>query len=187
MILLLVFVISALGIILGKLLFQKWVNHLTIYCFIWGGLIFLYELKLLPYPDIIPLAWFYIVLAFLAFLFGVLTVVSARNLYPGRHTKIENKDLPLKILSDDGKTLKYSIIFFSIISLYAGIQHWMVLIDKFGSILGVFINANKVYRLTSKGEIEGIVPYISTLGYVSIFLAGIYTAYKGKFSFLKNS
>ena len=42
--LLLIAVISIIGILLGKFLFTKWVNHLTIYCFIMGGLIFLYEL-----------------------------------------------------------------------------------------------------------------------------------------------
>ena len=46
-----------------------------------GGLVFFYELKLLPYPDIIPLAWFMIVASFLAFVLGIITVFTTRNLY----------------------------------------------------------------------------------------------------------
>jgi len=59
--LILIAFITFIGILLGKLLFKKWFNHLTLYCVIMGGLIFFYELKLLPYPDIIPLAWFMLV------------------------------------------------------------------------------------------------------------------------------
>ena len=182
--LLIIFAVSFLGIIAGKLIFRKWINHLTIYCFIWGGLVFFYELKFLPYPDIIPIAWFYIVSAFLAFLFGILTIISSKSLFSVENTEIGNKGLSLKIFIDDGKTLKYLIFIFSIIALFAGVQHWMVLLDKFGSIPAIFINANKIYRLTNKGEIEGIIPYISTFGYVAIFFSGIYTAYKSRFSFL---
>jgi len=184
MILLLVFIISVLGIISGKIIFRMWFNHLTIYCFIWGGLVFLYELKFLPYDDIIPITWFYIISAFLAFLLGILTMISARNLFPQRKIENEKTNFRIKIFYDDGKTIKYSIIIFSIIGLYAGIQHWMILIDMFGSIQAIFLNANRIYNLNSQGKIEGIVPYISTLGYVAIFFSGIYTAYKGKFSFL---
>ena len=52
-----------------------------------GGLVFLYELKLLPYPDVIPLAWFMIVASFLAFVLGIITIITAKNLYPNSHIK----------------------------------------------------------------------------------------------------
>ena len=175
-------VISFLGIILGKLIFKKWINHLTIYSFIWGGLIFLYELKLLPYDDIIPLAWFFIIVAFIAFICGILTVTTSRNLYSGEQVLVGKSDMFLPIFTDNGRTLKYSIICFSLIGLYAGIQHWLVLLDKFGSFASILINANKIYSMNNKGEITGIIPYISSFGYVGVFLAGIYTAYKGRFS-----
>ena len=38
--------------LLGKFLFKNWFNHLTLYCIILGGSIFLYELKLLPYVEV---------------------------------------------------------------------------------------------------------------------------------------
>ncbi|MGD1006598.1 MAG: O-antigen polymerase [Ignavibacteriaceae bacterium] len=182
--LLLIAVISILGIILGKLLFTKWINHLTIYCFLMGGLIFLYELKLLPYTDIIPLAWFFIIASFLSFLLGILTVTSARNLYPKNQINSKKLITSMPIFTDDGKALKYSIIFFSFVGLFVALQRWLVLIHIFGSIPAVMLNASIVYRLNVNREIKDFLPILPTFVYVAVFLSGIYTAYKGKFSFL---
>lgn len=182
--LIIIFVISFLGILLGKFLFKHWFNHLTLYCFIFGGSIFLYEMKLLPYVDIIPFTWFIIISAFLSFLMGILTIIAARNLYREKPTHIEHSDIMLTIFSDDGKVLKYSILFFSFISLYAAVEFWMVLIRQFGSIPAVFLNAQVIYRLNISGKLSGTTPYIYLVGYVAVFLAGIYTAYKGKFTLL---
>ena len=104
--LIIIFVITFLGTLLGKFLFKKWLNHLTMYFFLFGSSIFLYELKLLPYIDIVPFAWFIVIISFLSFLFGTLTIVSARNLYSNSPTVIEKSDVSLKIFNDGGKTLK---------------------------------------------------------------------------------
>lgn len=182
--LILIAVISILGILLGRFFFKHWFNHLTMYCFIFGASIFLYEIKLLPYVDIMPLTWFVIISAFLSFLMGVLTVITARNLYKGNSIITERSDINLKIFSDEGRILKYSIIFFSLISLFAAVQFWMVLIKQFGSIPAVFINAQVIYRLNITGKLTGTTPYIYLVGYVAVFLAGLYTAFKGRFTFL---
>lgn len=184
MTLLLIAVISILGIISGKLLLKKWFNHLTLYCFIWGVMLLLYEWKLLPYTNIIPLAWFYIISAFYSFLFGIFTIISAKNLYPGNPILPKNIGRTLNIFIDDGRTVKYALILFSVICIYGALQHWSVLINMFGSIPGVFVNAERIYRLNVKGGIKGMVPFIAIFGYVAIFYSGIYTAYKGRFSFL---
>jgi oligosaccharide repeat unit polymerase len=182
--LLLVSFFSVVGIISGKLLFKKWFNHLTLYCIIWGVMLFLYEWKLLPYTDITPLTWFYIISGFCSFLFGILTIRSARNLKTEHKFSFKDPQNALKIFIDGGKTVKYALLFFSLISLYGALQHWSVLIDKFGSVAGVFLNASTIYRLNASGGIKGQVPFIAVLAYVAIFFSGVYTAYKGRFSFL---
>lgn len=182
--LLLVAAISIIGIVLGKLLFCKWINHLTLYCIIMGGLIFFYELKLLPYYDISPLAWFFIISSFLSFLLGILTIITARNSSLNDQIFAKKSDIILPIFRDDGKTLKYTLFFFSALCLFAAIQNWVVLINMFGNITSVIINAVTVYRLNGQGEIKGIIPYISYSGYIAIFFSGIYTAYKRRFSLL---
>jgi oligosaccharide repeat unit polymerase len=185
MILFLIVLIVLISVIAGKIILHKWINHLSVYSIIWGGLIFLYELKLLPYVDISPLAWFYIIIVFLCFFLGIVTVKSARGLFRSKEILTGNSDINLPILADGGRTLKYALIIFSSISMFAAIQNWVVLIDMFGSIPSVFLNANKIYIMNSKGGgVKGMVPFIPNFGFVAIFFAAIYTVYKGKFSFL---
>ena len=182
--LLLIAFIVFLGIVLGKLLFNKWFNHLGLYCLIMGGLVFFYELKLLPYPDIIPLAWFMVVGSFLAFVLGIVTVFTARNLYP-ENKQIDDAEIStLKIFSDGGRALKYSVLLFSLIGLFVALHRWYVLIGKFGGIEQVVLNAAVVYRLNIQGDIKEFIPILPSFIYVGVFLAGIYTAYNGKFTFL---
>jgi oligosaccharide repeat unit polymerase len=155
-----------------------------LYSFFFGISIFLYELKLLPYVDIIPFAWFIVILSSLSFLLGIVTIISARNLSRENPIILQKLDISLKIFSDDGKTLKFAIIFFSLISIYSTIEFWMFLIKQFGSIPGVLINSQVIYRLNISGDLVGFTPYISLTGFIALFFAAIYTAYKGKFSIL---
>jgi oligosaccharide repeat unit polymerase len=184
MALILIFVITFLGSLLGKFLFKKWINHLTLYSFFFGISIFLYELKLLPYVDIIPFAWFVVILSSLSFLLGIVTIISARNLSRENPIVLQKLDISLKIFNDDGKTLKYAVIFFSLISIYSTIEFWMFLIKQFGNIPGVLINSQVIYRLNISGDLVGFTPYISLSGFIALFFAAIYTAYKRKFSIL---
>jgi oligosaccharide repeat unit polymerase len=88
------------------------------------------------------------------------------------------------IFADDGRALKYSILFFSFIGLFVAIQRWIVLIHMFGSIPAVILNAGLVYRLNTDREIKDFIPILPNFVYVGVFLVGIYTAYKKRFSFL---
>lgn len=180
---LIVFAVALTGILLSKALLKKWFNHLSLYCVVMGGLIFFYELKLLPYHDLIPLAWFFIITSFLSYLFGILTIIAIKN-YTNKKTNYNHSKLNLPIFQDGGKALKYSVIFFSLIGLFVALHRWYVLIGMFGSIEAVFINAYAVYRLNVEGEIKEFIPILPSFIYVGVFLAGVYTAYKGKFTFL---
>jgi oligosaccharide repeat unit polymerase len=182
--LLIVSVITILGILLGNLIFKKWINHLTIYCLTWGISIFLYELKLIPYPNILPIVWFFIISGFLSFLLGILTIISARNISSKPDVFAKKTNISINIFVDNGVALKYSVIFFGLISVYTAINYWMVLLNMFGSIPAILINANVIYRMGVNREIKEFLPYLPAIGYVGIFFSGIYTAYKGKFSFL---
>ena len=184
MALILIAVITLSGILLGKFLFKKWFNHLTIYCFVFGGSIFLYEIRLLPYIELTSTTWLLLISSYLSFLLGILTIISIRNLEKERPLLIVKSDVSLRIFSDGGKTLKYTIIIFSLISLYSAYDFWKVLVKQFGSIPAVLINSQVIYRLNITGELKGTIPYIALFGYVAVFLVGIYTAYKGKFTLL---
>jgi len=181
--LLLVFVISIGGMYLGKYIFDRWINHITLYSLIHGIVIFFYELKFIPYPEIVPVTWFFLISSFLSLLLGSLTIVAAKKVFSPGTLLSEKNDISFDIFADDGKALRYSIYFFIFIAFFVAIQRWFVLIAKFGSIAAVIINAGLVYRL-NHGEIEEFIPILPSFIYVGIFLLGIYTAYRGKFSFL---
>jgi oligosaccharide repeat unit polymerase len=175
---------SVILILAGRIIFKKWFNHMTLYCAIIGGLVFLYELKLLPYPNLSALTWFFIISAVLSFILGNLTIVSTKNLFSRTKSTFQESDITMPILADGGKALKYSILFFSFIGLFVAIHRWIVLISKFGSISEVLLNAGVVYRLNVQGEIKEFIPILPSFIYIAVFLSGIYSAYKGRFSFL---
>jgi oligosaccharide repeat unit polymerase len=181
---LILFIVLLTGVIAGRLIFKSWINHLTIYFFVMGGLTFLYELKLLAYRDVKLLTWLMLILSTAAFITGIMTVLSARKLYNfDSIKKIKNiADIPL--FSDGGKVLKYSAIFFSLVGLFVALHRWYIMINIFGSIPAVFVNAAWVYRINVKGEIKEFIPILPSFVYVGVFLSAIYTAYKGRFSFL---
>ena len=181
---LLITIISFLGIALGKLIFKKWFNHLSLYCFIMGGLIFLYELKLFPYHEYNSLGLVFLFSSFLSFLLGIITVIVAKDLFSKRHEKSSQSIISSPIFRNNGKILKYSLLFFSLVALFVAIQRWIVLINMFGSIPSVLVNASVVYRLNVRQEIKEFIPILPAFVYVAVFLSGIYTAFKGKFTFL---
>lgn len=182
--LLLISVVSICGIILGKIILKKWFNHLALYCVIMGGVIFLYELKLIRYDEITALTWYIIIASFLSYLFGILTISSIKNLFSKEVTSETKSSLFLPIFADYGTVLKYSIFIFSLLGLIAAIQRWLVMIDMFGSIQSVLLNGKTIYDMIVRDKIKGLVPILPSFSYVAIFLAGIYAAYIGKFSFL---
>lgn len=178
------FFILLVGSLAGRKIFKTWINHLTIYFFVMGGLTFLFELKLLAYRNLSLTSWFLLISSTLAFLLGVMSVLSARqlNLSKVGFSRVTVESIPL--FQGDGKILKYSAIFFSLVGLFVALHRWYIMINIFGSIPAVFVNAAWVYRINVKGEIKEFIPILPSFVYVGVFLSALYTAYKGKFSFL---
>jgi oligosaccharide repeat unit polymerase len=177
---------ALLSFLLGKYIFKKWFNHISLFAFIWSGMIILYELRLLPYKDLIVETWIFILATFISLILGTLTYISVRNKYFLDYKSISVEELSFnKIFADDVKVVRYALFIFSFISIAGAVQHWMVLIDMFGSIPKVFLNALTIYKMnTEEGGIKGQVPFISNFGYVAVFWGAVYTAYKGRFTFL---
>jgi oligosaccharide repeat unit polymerase len=75
-------------------------------------------------------------------------------------------------------------VILSIVAMLAVVQHWSVLIKKFGSIAGVLVSGNLIYRLTVAGKLPGQIPYFDCFGLAAACLAGIYSARAGKIKLL---
>jgi oligosaccharide repeat unit polymerase len=178
--------IAFLSIFFSKHIFKKWFNHISLFVIIWTGMIILYELRLLPYKEIITSTWLFIAATFLSLILGTFTYISVKKLFPSENSQPERSKLGfIKIFVDDAKVVRYALFLFSFISIAGAVQHWLVLIDMFGSIPQVFLNALTIYKMnTEEGGIKGQLPFVSNFGYVAVFWGAIYTAYKGRFTFL---
>lgn len=179
---LLVLIFGLFFALLSKYLFGKLFNPVALYTIVWVVLLFVYELKLIRYDDLSVTTWSVIIFAYLAVFLGSLTVFSARSNSERPFNVFRKKEIiEFKVFDDDGKVIKYFILFFSAIGIIAALQHWMVLINEFGSIAMVLIKSATVYRMRVDGEIKGVIPYIFTFTFVAIFLSGLYAGYKNKF------
>lgn len=179
-------ILSLFTILISKLLFKKWFNHLSIFVFSWAFFIILYEVRLIRYVEINSETWLIIFISFIGFISGVMTIFAARSLMRRPSLEYNRTQVQSILFKDNFKILKYLIILCSIVGLASAIQHWYVLINKFGSIQMVLIRANLIYRMRVAGEIEGTVPYLYSLAYAGVFLGGINSALKNKFTFLSS-
>ncbi|MEO8231391.1 MAG: O-antigen polymerase [Ignavibacteriota bacterium] len=174
-------IIFIFSLLLGKALFNRWFNHLSLYVSVWAPMILLYEMKLIRYYDLTFATWSLVFLSYLSFLLGVLTYFSAKEKIFNKETISYNNNIDWLTINN-GKNLRFLAWLTSIIALAAVIQNWMVLIKMFGDVTTVLINASVVYRLRIERKIEGQIPYLFLFGYVSVFFAAMYTALKNKFS-----
>lgn len=170
--------------VVSYFIFRRWFNHVLLYTVVWGMMIVFYEARLMNYIELSPLAWFAVISAYLSFIFGSIIPLAAsrKKLLPA--TEESGKVSDYKIFSDDGKLLKRLIISFSLIGLLGAIQHWMILLNMFGSIQSILINANEIYRLRVEGKLPGLIPYIYLFSYAAVFLSSIFIARSNRISFI---
>jgi oligosaccharide repeat unit polymerase len=183
MISILTIIIFISSLILGKTLFGRWFNHLSLYVSVWAPMILLYEMKLIRYHDLTPSTLILIFLSYFCFVLGILTYISAKE-KKAVDKIISKRDNIDWLMLNDGKHLRFLSWLTALIALAAVIQNWMVLIKMFGDVTTVLINASVVYRLRIERKIEGQIPYLFLFGYVSVFFAAMYTALRNKFSLI---
>ncbi len=176
-----IIIFSVFSILLSKKIFSHWVNPISVYSVIWVGMLSLYELKLMPFYSLTTFTWVVVIGAFISFVFGIITIYIWHNRFNGITGNVTENGINT-FFFDEGKTIRNLILIFSIIGIIGSLQHWYVLIGIFGSVKNVLINAIKVYQMRQKGEPKGIWPYIWLFSFFATFLAGIYSAYKGKIS-----
>lgn len=182
---LLTFIIGILSILIGKYIFKRWFNHVTIYTASWGMYIILYELKLMRYIDLSSDFWFALVITFTGFISGVITFKVSKNNFEKESDDKKEYNFDQHVLfRNDANLLKLLILVFSIIGLITALLHWYVLINKFGSMANVLIQANIIYRMRVEGELTEVVPYLYIVAYCGTFLGAVYTAYKRKITLL---
>lgn len=172
-----------LSILLGKYYFEKHINPISIYSFIWFGLLTFFHLKLINYDNLSIDAWILILFSYLSFILGISVYFTAIRIFKSDSNQTQNISIST-IFSLDGKILLYLVVFFSILGLIGALQHWNILIDKFGSLVEVFLHLGLIRQMTVRGEIEGILPYISAFSFVAIFFSALYSSWRRKIALI---
>jgi oligosaccharide repeat unit polymerase len=179
---------GVVGVLVGRKLFQRWFNHLSIYSTIWTVSLGLYELKLIQYNSIIPEAWFFILLAWFVFYLGSIMVLRAgiATRHASNYATVfkEVIDNSQRFFFINSKILKRSIIVLSVLAALSIGYHLFVVIHFFGGVKATILNANLLYVLRLRGEIQEEIPYLSSFALGACSLAGIYTAVRGKLTFV---
>ena len=171
------------GLLIGRLLFERWFNHFSLYSLIWGAGLALFEWRLIDYTPIAAEVWMLIGYAWAAFGVGAAILILAKAAI-GERPSVEVVAYSTRTTLVEKRLLTAFILLLSLIAIVTVIQHWMVLINRFGSILGVLINGSRIYHLTVAGKITGKLPYFDSLALTGICLAGVYCARYGKITIL---
>lgn len=171
---------SIVALIVSKLIFQRWLNLITVYIFSWGGMLFLYETKLLNYYELSFETWFVIIItSSLFFLGGITPVVISGNV---EEEGKKNRQL-FHLFEDDGVLINRIIFAFGAVTFFVALFNSWVLLNQYGSVARLFLSANDIYRQRVDSEIKGLIPYVGGFSIAGIILAGMYLAEKNKISF----
>ena len=171
-------------ILLSKYLFSKWFNHLSIYFLSWSAMIILYEVKLIRYVDLSEKLFIVVSATSLFYLLGVLTYFVTKD------RAIKNQYIPsgdnnsFKLFDDKGKSILILLVICSLVGILDGLYQWKLLIDKFGGLLQVLVQANDIREMRLRGEIKGMIPYLFVVSFVGIFFGAIFSAYKNRFTLI---
>lgn len=167
--------LGLIGVVAGRVLFERWFNHLSLYSLIWGTGLFFFELRLIEYIPIIAEVWMLLLYAWIAFGAGSAILIVARHAIAGTQS-----DAPAVTSVQEQRWLLYFIVILSVIALYAVMHHWLLLIKKFGSFTGVLLSGYRVYRSRIDDQIPGVIPYFDSFALAALFFAGLYCARIGR-------
>ncbi len=172
------------GIIFGRICFQRWFNHLSLYSLIWGTGLALFELRLMNYHPITVEAWLIFGYAWIAFAIGSVALPLVRKAIGVNMEAAPQVFISPQASQTEKRVLTVAIFFLTLVAFLAVLQHWSVLLNKFGSITSVLVSGNLIYRMRTSEQLPGMVPYLDSFGLAASFFAGVYSARTGKIRLL---
>src|SRR6267143_885644 len=165
---------TGIAIYIGRLLFKRWFNPLSVYSALWGFCLFNYELRLIQYYPISTAAWMYIGAAWVTLYLGAAAVLLAspwtRQPSPVQFGVYLNR-------------LKQGVLFLSVVGAAGVIGQVIAVTRSFGSpIAALFLNPGDIYNARISNELSGL-PYAGSFSLAACTLAGAHVAKSGKFTF----
>lgn len=170
--------LGVIGAIVGQYLLGRWFNHLTLYSLIWGTGLAIFEVGWIEYFPLTLETWLMMGYGWFAFAAGsAIPILSRRaiGISSGSPPQVQ----PNTASDSEIRYLKITVLLLSIFAALGVMQHWMVLIGRFGSIAGVLLNGGIIYSMRTSGQLTGMVPYVDSAALISACLAGIYCGRTG--------
>ena len=165
---------TGIAIYIGRLLFKRWFNPLSVYSALWGFCLFNYELRLIQYYPISTAAWMYIGAAWVTLYLGAAAVLLA--------SPWTRQPSPVQ-LGVDLNRLKKGVLFLSVVGAAGVIGQVIAVTRSFGSpIAALFLNPGDIYNARISNELSGL-PYAGSFSLAACTLAGAHVAKSGKFTF----
>lgn len=164
-----VFIITLFSLYFSFRYYKSFFNPVVIYVIPWSIICFFYELKLIRFVPISTEAWLVILFGYLSFIAGLVLT----NVVLGYSHKVNT----ITFFDDKNGKIIYNVILITgILSIIISLLNWKYLINKFGSITNIFLQANRIYQMRVDGELPEAVPYVYLVSYVGVYFSGIYTA-----------
>lgn len=168
--------------LLGQWMFGKWFNHVTLYGLAWSLTLALFHTGLLYYYPLETKTWMVIGSGWLAFVLGSSSVVAARfALARADLTDSLIKDMQTE---DPSSTLRVVLWVFNAVIVVEAIHHTYIISQLIGGITNLSHVGNILYNLRVKGEIPGMIPYLSSAGLTACLLAGVHASRTGRFQII---
>lgn len=168
-------------VLVGRWIFGKWFNHVSLYAGIWSCSLALFEMRLINYYPLETETWIIILYTSMTFVLGAITVsIVQRQDFQLSLEKSVIESRNMFFLEEELRYLNKILWVLNIVTLFAALHTWSLVINRFGSIQNVLIFGNYLYSYRISEGIPGSIPYVSSLSLTATLLAGVYTAKMNK-------
>jgi oligosaccharide repeat unit polymerase len=165
---------------IGKVIFRKKINPISLYSFIWVPMLIAYELKFIYYYNLTLTTWFVIISFQLAYSFGCAIGQLKFNKEKSiNNIIVQSDDIYLDLSNKKIRQhLKTVILFLSGISALAIVPNFISLVNNYG--IDILQYTNQIYhdRLSGSQGFE-LIPYLGTIVHLAVILSGVFIARYG--------
>lgn len=159
--------ISIVSSLWGVSKYKRFLNPISIYSIVMGSSVMLYDSGLIMYFGLTSITFFVLVIFHCAFIMGSYFGMKTNFIKTKIHNQQYNKKYTLLV-----------IIIITSISGFVIINNYLQYVKIFGYNL-IYIS-NELYAYRMSGQVpNNVIPYLSSLVYIAIIMASIYTIKHG--------
>jgi oligosaccharide repeat unit polymerase len=161
---------------IARCLRGRWVNHLSLYSFVWTVSLCAYQLRLIAYNYISGEAWVLIFAAWIALYLGA----AWAGMLGAPDGSSQRRLVPLS-----ERNLRKAIVFLSCAGLVSSAALAWNIVHSLDTwlLLALVDQGNKIYTMRFEGELSGLM-YVGFLPYAASALAGAYASRMGRITFV---